>query len=71
MLTAIEGIYDNGQIILAEKPTTSQRVKVFVMFTDEKMEALPRQKRPFGIMKGSVKLSPDFNEPLEDLKEYM
>jgi hypothetical protein len=35
MLTAIEGIYDNGQIFLKEKPLNKQRVKVFVMFTDE------------------------------------
>ena len=28
-------------------------------------------ERPFGTMKGSFKLSPDFNEPLDDLKDYM
>jgi uncharacterized protein YydD (DUF2326 family) len=38
MLTAIEGIYENGQIILKEKPAVKQKVKVFVMFTDELAE---------------------------------
>ncbi len=37
MLTAIEGIYDNGQIILKEKPAVTHRVKVFVMFTEEEV----------------------------------
>jgi hypothetical protein len=27
-------------------------------------------ERPFGTMKGSFKLSSDFNEPLDDLEEY-
>ncbi|MEO6286778.1 MAG: hypothetical protein ABIN80_25545 [Dyadobacter sp.] len=39
MLTAIEGIYENGQIILKEKPAVQQRVKVFVTFTEEVAEA--------------------------------
>jgi hypothetical protein len=38
MLTAVEGIYENGQIILKEKPAVNQRVKVFVTFTDEVAE---------------------------------
>lgn len=37
MLTTIEGIYEDGQIILKENPTINQRVKVFVMFTDEEV----------------------------------
>jgi hypothetical protein len=30
-------------------------------------------KKPlkFGMMKGTFKMSPDFDEPLEDFKEYM
>lgn len=28
-------------------------------------------ERPFGTMKGSFVLAPDFNEPLDDLKDYM
>ena len=38
MLTTIEGIYENGTIVLNEKPAIKKRVKVFVMFTDEKVE---------------------------------
>lgn len=28
-------------------------------------------ERPFGTMKGSFKLAPDFDEPLDDLKDYV
>jgi len=28
-------------------------------------------KRVFGALKGKFKMSPDFDEPLEDFKEYM
>jgi len=70
MVTTIECIYENGQVILAEEPMNKGSVKVFVLFTDEKIEKIVKQ-RPFGLMKGSVNLRADFNEPLDDLKEYM
>lgn len=31
----------------------------------------PKGKRGFGSMKGVFKMSDDFDEPLEDFKEYM
>jgi antitoxin (DNA-binding transcriptional repressor) of toxin-antitoxin stability system len=30
-----------------------------------------RRKRVFGSAKGLIKMSPDFDDPLEDFKEYM
>lgn len=30
-----------------------------------------KKKRMFGSAKGLIKMSPDFDEPLEDFKEYM
>ena len=34
-------------------------------------EAANPSKRPLGTMKGSFRLAPDFDEPLDDLKKYM
>lgn len=31
----------------------------------------PEPKSGFGSLRGTFKMSPDFNEPLEDFKEYM
>ena len=57
MLTAIEGIYQNGQIILKEQPESHQAVKVFVMFTDEKIEKSLKTLRPSTLLRGAWKSS--------------
>lgn len=31
----------------------------------------PMKKRPLGLAKGLIELSPDFDKPLDDFKEYM
>ena len=33
--------------------------------------AVKRRKRQFGSAKGLISMAPDFDEPLEDFKEYM
>lgn len=68
MLSTIKGIYTNGTIILNEIPPFTESKEVIVTFLDK--EEMPKQ-RVFGSMKGQFKLPDDFNEPLEDLKDYM
>ncbi|MCF0049605.1 DUF2281 domain-containing protein [Dyadobacter sp. LJ53] len=34
-------------------------------------ESLNKKPLKFGMMKGTFKMSPDFDEPLDDFKEYM
>ena len=73
MLTQINGIYNNGNIILDEQPTLSKPVKVVVTFMDEEVVTV-KKKKPLvaGFAKGTVTfMSPDFNEPLDELKDYM
>jgi hypothetical protein len=72
MLTTIEGTYENGRVILNENPPTQAKAKVFITFLEEiNLISNKKTKRPFGIMKGSVTLPDDFNEPLEDLANCM
>lgn len=68
MLTAIKGIYDNGRLHL-EEAIPNKRAKVIVTFLED--IELPVKSRKSGSMKGKIKISDDFNEPLDDLKEYM
>lgn len=74
MYTAIKGIFENGQIILEETPPTNKKARVVVMFlSEEKLSAKPVHK---GVKIGSLagkgySIPDDFNEPLDDLKEYM
>ncbi len=57
-------------------PTNLQEeVKDFVAFLKTKAQKQPQQpalqKRQFGAGKGLVTMSDDFDEPLDDFKEYM
>ncbi len=73
MHTIIEGIYENGKVTLDHKPDVAVKSKVKVIFeeADAAVAAPAPAKRPFGIGKGTIELAPDFDEPLDDLKEYM
>ncbi len=74
MQSTIKGIYKNGQVALEEAPETSGPVEVLVTFTGGVVPGTPEQgeKRKFGIGKGLVlHMSPDFNEPLDDLEDYL
>lgn len=74
MYTAINAIYENGQIILQEPAPTTAKTKVIVMFIKE--EPNKTKKSIKGVKIGSLagkgfSIPDDFNEPLADLNEYM
>lgn len=71
MLTTIEATYDNGQIIWDEQPPHEKKGRVLVTFLEETSESTPSNIIRFGSMKGLIQISDDFNDPLEDLNEYM
>jgi Protein of unknown function (DUF2281) len=70
MLTTIEGTYENGQITLDHQPLDITKAKVKVVFEDEKDGVKIISKRKMGIFKGTIKISADFDEPLDELKDY-
>jgi hypothetical protein len=71
MLT-VTGTYQNGKFDLEKMPRISKKTKVTVIFEDEEDKPIEKKKRIFGFAKGSVGyMSEDFNEPLDDLKEYI
>jgi len=69
MLTAVKGIFEDGKITLMENPPVNKRMEVIVTFIDEIPK--PVTKRQAGIINGKFEMSDDFDEPLDDLKEYM
>ena len=69
MLTVL-GTYQKGRLILYEPVDTSREYKVLVTFVDD-FAVTQKPKRVIGGLKGKIWLSDDFNEPLDDLKEYM
>jgi len=49
-----------------------QEVADFIDFLVEKSHTPKKKIKPqFGSAKGMIKMSPDFDEPLDDFKEYM
>ncbi len=49
-----------------------QQVEDFVDFIlEKKNKSVSDSERKFGLLKGKLKMSADFDEPLEDFKEYM
>jgi hypothetical protein len=69
MLTTIKGYYDHGQIVLQETPPVETKTDVMVTFLTEEVKTTT--KRKLGGLEGKVNLPDDFNEPLDDLKDYM
>lgn len=73
MLTTIKGIYEHGKIILTEEPPIKTKADVMITFlpADESDAPKRKQKIILGLMEGKIKLPDNFNEPLNDLNEYM
>jgi hypothetical protein len=72
MLATVTGTYRNGQIILDEElPVKDHDVKVLVTLVEDAVEKQEKPKRTPGLIKGAFWLSDDFNDPIDDLKDYM
>ncbi|GAB2700253.1 hypothetical protein GCM10027037_26250 [Mucilaginibacter koreensis] len=70
MLTAIKGVYDNGKIILDEKAPVEFKTEVIVTFLVEENKPKRVKGKPGGLA-GRISIPDDFNDPLDDLKDYM
>jgi len=70
MLTAIKGYYEKGQIILKEDPHINTKTEVIVTFLPNE-KTHQSGKRILGLLEGKIKVSDDFNDPIDDLKDYM
>jgi hypothetical protein len=51
------------------KPAQQEEVLDFIEFLEQKHKKRPAPK--FGSGRGTFKMMPDFDEPLDDFKEYM
>ncbi len=70
-IRVFEAIYEHGVLKPLEDPglTENHRFSVQVQELGEP-DARPR-KRTFGSAKGLIKIADDFDDPLEDFREYM
>lgn len=70
MLTSCKGYFENGKIELLEKAPVQSRTDVIVTFLETTQPAKPKN-RELGGLEGKFPTKDDFNEPLDDLKDYM
>lgn len=69
MLTTVKAIYEDGKVIFNEPPPVTERTEVMVTFLEVEKEK--PKKRKLGGLQGLGSLPDDFDEPLDELKEYM
>ena len=72
--TPIEVNYENGQLIWDGRPPVQTKQKVLITFLGETVEPksiLTGGAVRIGSLRGKVTVPDDFNEPLDDLKDYM
>jgi len=84
-MQAYEGYFENGRFYISGETThinINGRRRAFITILDEPLRtnaAGEREHRPVkkprsesrGIFKGKIRMSDDFDEPLEEMKEYM
>lgn len=70
MFTSVRGYYDNGKVILKEIPPVDKRTEVIVTFLNQEFAQPTLQTRMPGGLKGKLTIPDNFNEPLDDLKDY-
>jgi len=71
MLTTIRGYYSKGEVTLNETPPFATKMEVLVTFLIEDNIVKNTSKGKLGGLEGLVNLPVDFNEPMDDLKDYM
>jgi hypothetical protein len=69
MYTAIKGVYENGVLRMTETPPQIKKSEVVILFINDSPSPLKGVK--LGSLEGKYNIPDDFNEPLDDLKEYM
>ena len=77
MYPAIKGIYENGKLTLLEPAPDVEKAEVLVTFLSEEKPVGTGKRVPGGLLRlkhlsnSTLSIPSDFNEPLDDLKDYM
>lgn len=77
MYTAIKGVYENGVLRLLEPVRGIKKADVVVTFLNEEKSGSKKVRKPGGLLrlqqhKGKhFDIPEDFNDPIDDMKDYM
>jgi len=72
-MQTVKALYDGTNIRLLQPAPVKDEWEVLVTFVEPtNMSGVEADRRAmFGCLKGKINVPDDFNEPLEDFKEYM
>jgi hypothetical protein len=76
-MQAIKAVYDGVKFTPKQPIPVQGHYDVVITFVSPISQADTQQEKKLprstakGLLKGKVRMSADFNEPLEDMKEYM
>ena len=70
MPITVKGFYENGQIKLAEPAPTDENVPVTVLFPEPE-KTLKKNEIKFGSLAGKISIPENFDDEIDDLKDYM
>jgi len=72
MLISVKGTFEKGEVKLSEQPPVNEKQEVIITFLgNTKKEQSNPVIRTGGSLSGKIWISPDFNAPIDDLKDYM
>jgi hypothetical protein len=70
MSVAVKAYYENGEVKLTEPAPTKENVPVTVVFPEPE-KPLKKNEIKFGSLAGKIQVPDNFDEELDELKEYM
>jgi hypothetical protein len=72
-MLVMTGVFENERFIPDKPVSIPQGTKVVVVADAivEEAAVQPEKKPVFGCLKGQIWMSDDFDEPLDDFKDYM
>ena len=69
-MTAIRAHFD-GKTIVPDEPVDLPKGRPLIIHVEQAESRHPHKKRWLGALRGQIRMSEDFDEPLDDFKDYM
>lgn len=66
MLSTVEAIYQDGEVIFTEKPKIEGTSRVLITFLDQKKSEQKLTSRKLGTFKGMIRVPDDFNDSMDE-----
>jgi predicted DNA-binding antitoxin AbrB/MazE fold protein len=71
MARIVKAVYEGGGVLkLLEDPGLAEHQSVTIEIREPQEAAAKQGRRTFGSAKGLISIADDFDEPLEDFREY-